>query len=53
MTVTERRLEGVIRDVAMLDLTPSGSYACPYHRGKQDSHYCDPVTTPFAQLWAG
>lgn len=34
-------------------LTPTGAYACPYHRGNPDARYGDPVTTSFAELWSG
>lgn len=33
-------------------LTPSGAYICPYHRGNPEARLGDPVTQPFAELWA-
>ena len=33
-------------------LTPSGAYICPYHRGNPQAKLGDPVTQPFAELWA-
>lgn len=33
-------------------LTPSGAFICPYHRGNPQAKLGDPVTQPFAELWA-
>lgn len=33
-------------------LTPTGAYICPYHRGNPQARLGDPVTEPFASLWA-
>jgi len=33
-------------------LTPDGAFICPYHRGNPHARLGDPVTQPFAELWA-
>jgi len=34
-------------------VTPSGVYACPYHRGNLQMKIGDAVTTSFVEIWKG